>query len=105
MQTSISPSNRPPNIRIQNGGPSGPYIELDAEMAFELYEAIKTSRMRMLITRSEMLDEGIREGVEYYDFRLGTLATVRKRLLGLINLMRKMDHTWNIFPNRNEDQE
>lgn len=71
--------------------PRPPYIEVDEDVAFELMEALKASRIHLLLARAEMVDEGIKEGVQYYNFRLDSVATARRRLIGVINRFR-----WNI---------
>lgn len=71
--------------------PRPPYIEVDVDVAFELMEALKASRIHLLLARAEMVDEGIKEGVQYYNFRLDSVATARRRLIGVINRFR-----WNI---------
>lgn len=58
----------------------GRLVVQDAEEAFDLDDGLRELRLRLVQSRADLLDEGIRDGVEFYDERLRRLKKLRRRL-------------------------
>lgn len=59
-------------------------LRIDADMAFDILDAVKQLQARFVVTRAECRDEGLLEAAGYYDERLKRLDRLRRRVNALV---------------------